>query len=51
MLGFNNFERKCLTIGMKRMPGSHNAENVKAVIENIINEFEFDKSKIKGKFC
>ena len=27
------------------------AENVKVTIEKIVNNFKFDKSKIKGKSC
>ena len=31
------------------MPGKHTAENIKAAIEEIINSFEFDNSKIDGR--
>ena len=50
MICYDNFEKECYTIGLKRMPGSHNAENVKITIELIINEYDFDKTKIKGSF-
>ncbi len=44
-----NFEKSTIVIGMCLMPGKHNAENIKLAIENIINNFEFDKSIINGK--
>ena len=43
MLGYANFYGECLRIVMKKMSGSHNAENVKSVIEDIINEYELNK--------
>ena len=43
------FNREILVIGIDRMPGGHNAENISKVIESIVNRFEFDKLKIKGK--
>ncbi len=33
---------------MMRMPGRHTAENVKIAIEELLNRFKFDKSKING---
>ena len=44
------FKREIVVIGIDRMPGGHNAENLSLVIESIVNRFEFDKFKIKGKF-
>ncbi len=44
-----NFEKDCVVIGFKRMEGSHNSENIKSAIEAIINDYQFDKSKIGGK--
>ena len=32
-------------------PGPHNAENIKIAVEKIINQYTFDKSKIKGVVC
>ena len=44
-------EKSILVLGMARMPGPHNAENIKYAIEQICNEYgKFDKSKIHGKF-
>jgi hypothetical protein len=45
-----NFNRECCVIGLDRMEGSHNAENIKLAVEKIINQYEFDKKKIKGIF-
>jgi hypothetical protein len=49
MLLNDNFEKECFVIGLERMPGSHNAENIKATIESIVNKYEFDRTKISGK--
>jgi hypothetical protein len=48
MISNEHFEKECFVIGLERMPGSHNAENIKATIESIINKFEFDRTKISG---
>ncbi len=45
---YKNFEFECLVIGLDRMIGSHNAENIKIAIVKIINRFDFDKKKIIG---
>jgi len=44
------FEREILAINMMRMPGSHDAENIKYSIEKMINFFDFDKSKAKSLY-
>ena len=44
------FQREILVVGMGKMPGNHYAENIKAIMETLINRYEFDKSKIKGLF-
>jgi hypothetical protein len=49
MLSYGNFERECITIGFERMRGSHNAENIKATIESILNIYDFDVKIIIGK--
>lgn len=41
-----NFFKQIHVIGMMRMPGSHCAENIKQGIEEIVNKYDFDKSKI-----
>jgi hypothetical protein len=44
-----NFKRQTFVIGMKQMPGPHNAENIIAVLMDLINRFEnLDKSRIHG---
>lgn len=42
------FVREIIVIDVTRMEGNHSAENIKTAIENIINPFEFDKSKIQS---
>lgn len=44
----SSLDRETLVIGMDLMSGTHNAENIKAAIEVIVNRFKFDKRKIKG---
>jgi len=39
---------KTIVIGMKLMPGAHNAENKAMAIEELVNSYTFDKNKIKG---
>ena len=43
------FEKDTLVIGIKSMPGRHNVENIKISVEEIVNEYDFDKSKVRGK--
>ena len=43
---YSDFKRETIVIGMERMEGRHTAENIKIVIEKIINEYDFDKSKV-----
>ena len=43
-----DFEKELIVIGMIKMPGSHNAENIKSAIETIINEIKFNKAKISA---
>ena len=44
-----NYKEKMLVLGLSEMDGSHNAENIKIVIEKIINNYAFDKRKIKSE--
>ncbi len=44
-----NYKEKLLVLGLSEMDGSHNAENIKIVIEKIINNYAFDKRKIKSE--
>lgn len=37
-----------IIIGMTPMPGRHDAEHIKIAVEEIINRFNFDKSKLVG---
>ena len=47
-LTFENLEKECDVIGLKRIHGKHNAEIIKTLIEEIINDYQFDKSNIHG---
>jgi hypothetical protein len=51
MITYENLEKDCVVIGLEIMRGKHNAENIKSVIEKIINEYDFDKSKLNGIVC
>jgi hypothetical protein len=42
------FQIETLVIGMERLENGHSAEECKQAIEKIINQFKFDKKKIKG---
>ena len=42
----NNFQKSIRVIGMIPTNGSSNAETIKACIEEIVNQFEFDKTKL-----
>jgi hypothetical protein len=44
----NEWEREFLVIDICPMEGGHNAENIKTKVENMINAYDFDKSKIQG---
>ena len=44
----SQLEREVHIINMMRMPGPHCAENIKIAVEKMVNNFEFDKSKIHG---
>lgn len=48
---YENFKRDTLIIGMIEMVGRHTAENIKAAIERIINEYNFNKSKVNSVAC
>jgi len=48
MVTYENFERECFVIGLQRIYKRHTAENIKAVFEEIVNEYDFNKSKLKG---
>jgi hypothetical protein len=37
-------------IGMMLMPGPHCAENIQMAVENLVNKYDFDKTKIIGEF-
>ena len=45
---FENLEQQNYVIGLKRIYGKHNAENIKVLIEEILSEYEFDYSNIVG---
>ena len=50
MITTNEFARECFALGLEEMHRSHTAENVKKTIEDIVNKYTFDFSKIKGTF-
>jgi hypothetical protein len=43
--------RELHVINMMRMPGPHSAEVIKTAIEQMVNRYDFDKSKIKCMLC
>jgi len=43
---FADFSKKLIVLGLKRMNGPHNAENIIDVTEQILNQYDFDKSKV-----
>jgi nitrogen regulatory protein PII-like uncharacterized protein len=45
----DSFNRQILMIGVIIMPGNHCAEHIKKALETIVNEYDFDKSRIIGK--
>jgi len=45
----NIIYEETVVIGMIKMPGPHNAENIKIGVEKIVNEYNFDKTKVDGK--
>ena len=49
ILTFDSFERQLLIIGIEIIESS-NAEKIKLVTESIVNNYKFDKHKIKGMF-
>ena len=42
------FQKELVVIGFSRMPGKHNAENVKKAVEVNVDKYEFDKNKISS---
>ena len=42
------FEKELLILGMAELTEGHSAERIKESIENIVNKYNFDKSKVKG---
>ncbi|CAF0959807.1 unnamed protein product [Brachionus calyciflorus] len=40
-------DKEVLILGMIELIGGHSAENIRQAIEAIVNEYDFDKSKIK----
>ena len=45
---FADFSKKLIVLGLQRMSGPHNAENIILVSEEILNQYDFDKSKVDG---
>ena len=46
-LMYDNFKQEIIIIGMKRMKQAHTAEYIKICIEEMVNKYNFNKSKIK----
>jgi hypothetical protein len=46
----NCFEKEIIVIKMQRLNGDHTAEAIKIEMENMVNHYQFDKSKLNGKF-
>ena len=44
-----NFEREFVVMGMMIMPGNHCAEHIQEATQDLVNEYDFDFSKITGK--
>ena len=44
------FDKETIVIGMMLMPGPHCAENIQMAVENLVNKYDFDKTKIIGEF-
>ena len=44
------FQHEFLVIGMRSMSGSHTAENIKIVLEEIINSYSFNKNLAHGNY-
>ena len=45
----DRFQKELFIIGLTRMNGAHNAENIKQRVEYMINKYSFDKSKVHCK--
>ena len=45
---YDTFDKEIIILGISEIVGGHCVENVQLVIEEIVNEYKFNKSKIKG---
>lgn len=43
-----SFEKRLLVLGLTDISRGHTAEKTREAIENIVNRYNFDKSKIRG---
>jgi hypothetical protein len=43
-------EKEIIFLDMVELIGGHCAENIQSAVEKIVNQYSFDKSKIKGLF-
>jgi hypothetical protein len=43
-----SFDKEIVVLGMAELKKGHRAEEIKTAIETIVNEYKFDKRKIKG---
>ena len=49
-LGTSSFNSEIVVLGMVQLTNGSEAEKIKEAIEIIVNEYKFDKSKIRGRF-
>ena len=47
---FDNFQQELLIIGMMRMKQPHTAEYIKICVEEMVNKYKFNKSKIRCNY-
>jgi hypothetical protein len=43
-----SFDKQIVVLGMVEMKNGHRAEEVKKAIEQVVNQYKFDKRKIRG---
>ncbi|CAF0840058.1 unnamed protein product [Brachionus calyciflorus] len=46
-----DFKRDVFILGLTRLIGRHNAENMKLCIEKVVNTYEFNKNKLSAIVC
>ena len=46
---YSDFNQETIVVGMLSMTGEHRAESIQQCVEQLINNHEFDKSKVIGR--